>query len=173
MNWGMRLILLSGFPCSGFRSSHCEPAALYTGGIFKPPLGAGWRLCADCGRKWSLQETAESPVSPGSAHSPSHLILGVELSFVLDIGEGEVWLLSRKGLWGYHNPMVFWQSVFSAAALESSNPITEPVSLWRQSPSRVAKGKSKRIWGATNLRTSRVTRMSILGYKFWDKKLDV
>lgn len=67
----MRLILCSflssGILCLGSRSSRCESATLRTGDIFKPPLRAGRRLCADCGRKWSLQEAAESYVSAGGA----------------------------------------------------------------------------------------------------------
>lgn len=70
VNWEMRLIfcslLLLEFLCLGFRSRRCEPATLHTGAVFKPPLRACCRLCTDCRRKWSLQETAESPVSAGS-----------------------------------------------------------------------------------------------------------
>lgn len=71
VDWKMRLIpcsfLSSGILCLDSRSSRCEPATLHTGDIFKPPLRAGCRLCADCGRKWSLQKAAESYVSAGGA----------------------------------------------------------------------------------------------------------
>lgn len=71
VDWKMRLIpcsfLSSGILCLGSRSSRCEPATLHTGDIFKPPLRAGCKLCADCGRKWSLQKAAESYVSAGGA----------------------------------------------------------------------------------------------------------
>lgn len=142
VNWRMRLILCfflsPGFLCLGSRSSHCESAALHTGDIFKPPLGAGWRLCANCGRKRSLQEAAESLVSARGAQPSLLSYSGVSTILsehrlpgkaLRTLGKGRPACWVKKGFGVIIMPTVIWHSLFSAAGLESSNPNTGPASL--------------------------------------------